>query len=316
MYDVLCVGILTADALAKPVEKIPEKGRLELVDKISLFTGGCAVNSAIDLAKLGFSAAIIGKTGADGFGRFLLEELRAAGVDTAAVCVDAACSTSASLVISNADGERSFLHSTGANGRFVEADIDYKAVEKAKLVFVAGSMLMPMFDGPECAKFLQKAHAMGKTTALDTAWDSTGRWMGVLAPCMPHIDYFLPSYEEAVQLSGKTELPEIADAFLTMGPHTVAIKNGRHGCFIKTKAGESWNIPTFERVKPRDTTGAGDSFCAGFLAALSRGRSLPECGRFANAVGTFCVTGVGASTGIVTEAETLRFMEDYDAGRV
>ena len=189
-------------------------------------------------------------------------------------------------------------------------------MENSKIVFVAGTMLIPEFDGPDCALFLKKCKSMGKITALDTAWDSRGRWMKVLAPAMPYIDYFLPSYEEAVQLSGKTELGEIADAFLAMGPHTVAIKNGKKGCFIKTKSGEKYCIPTYERIKPADTNGAGDSFCAGFLAGVAYGWSLLECGRFANAVGTHCVMQVGASTGIKSKAEILQFMKNYENGMI
>jgi len=316
MYDVICVGILVADAMAKPVNQIPEKGKLALVDAITLFTGGCAVNAAIDMSKIGLDIAIAGKVGNDGFGQFMRSELKTYQVNADALVVDKKASTSASLVISNADGERSFIHSLGANALFCEEDINYDIVKKSGIVFVAGSLLMPQFDGNGCAVFLEKCKEMGKTTALDTAWDSLGGWMNILAPAMPFIDYFLPSYEEAVQLSGKTELEEIADVFLAMGPKTVVIKNGKKGCFIKTKSGEKLTIPTFERIKPVDTNGAGDSFCAGFLTGLARKWNLYECGRFANAVGTHCIMEAGASTGIKSEGEILKFIKDYEKGIV
>lgn len=311
MSDILCVGILVADAIAKPVEKIPAKGKLELVDTLGLYTGGCAASAAIDLAIIGRSVGIIGKIGNDGFGMFMKNSLSDKGVDIKGLIVDPNGSTSASLVIVGGDGERSFIHCVGSNGTLVEDDISYDVVDKAKIVFVAGTMLMPKFDGDECAKFLKKCKEMGKITVLDTAWDSKGRWMEVLAPCMPYIDYFLPSIEEARELSGK-ELPEeIADVFLGMGPHTVVIKLGKEGCYIKTKAGEKYIIPTYNKIKAVDTTGAGDAFCSGFLAALAKGSSLYDCGLFANAVGTHCVMEKGASTGIRSEEEILRFMDSY-----
>ncbi len=312
MFDVLCVGILVADAIAKPVVSIPSKGKLALTDRISLHSGGCATTAAINLAKLGRKPAIAGKIGDDGFGRFLANELQHAGVDTEALVMDPAASTSASLVIVTPDGERSFIHSLGANGEFCEKDIRYDVVARSKIVFVAGTMLMPAFDGADCALFLQKCKEMGKITALDTAWDAQGRWMRVLEPCMPYIDYFLPSYEEARMLSGKDDPDEMADVFLSLGPHTVVIKLGSDGCLIRTKDGQRYKIPTFDRIQAVDTTGAGDSFCAGFLTGLSHGWDLHTCGRFANAVGTHCVMAVGASTGIRSEAEILRFMEEYD----
>lgn len=317
MIDIVCVGILVADAIAKPVEKIPAKGKLELVDTLSLYTGGCACSASIDMAKIGRKVAIVGKMGNDGFGKFMKSALHDEGVITDNLIIDENGTTSASLVIVTADGERSFIHCLGSNATLIESDIDYKIIEDSKLVFVAGTMLMPAFDGEECAKFLKKCKEMGKTTALDTAWDSKERWMSVLAPSMHYIDYFLPSYEEAVELSGgKTDPEEIADTFLKMGPLTVVIKLGKDGCLIKTKQGEKYIVPTYNRIKPVDTTGAGDSFCAGFLSALVKGKSLLECGKFANAVGTHCVMEKGASTGIKSEAEIIKFMDDYENGLI
>jgi sugar/nucleoside kinase (ribokinase family) len=312
MFDVLCVGILVADAIAKPVPTLPGKGKLALTEHISLHTGGCATTAAINLAKLGRRPAIAGKIGDDGFGRFLASELEAAGVHTEALVADPAASTSASLVIVAPDGERSFIHSLGANGEFAEKDIDYGVVARSNIVFVAGTMLMPSFDGADCAKFLQKCKEMGKITALDTAWDAQGRWMSVLAPSMPYLDYFLPSLEEARELSGENDPDHMANVFLSMGPHTVVIKLGKDGCLIRTKKGERYHIPTFDRIQAVDTTGAGDSFCAGFLTGLTHGWDLPTCGRFANAVGTHCVMAIGASTGIRSETEILQFIKDYD----
>lgn len=317
MIDIACVGILVADAIAKPVNIIPDKGKLELVDNLGLHTGGCAASASIDMSIIGRDVAILGQIGDDGFGMFMKNSLDNKGVNTSGLVVNPDESTSASLVIVTPDGERSFIHSLGANASFSEKDIDYEIIDRSKIVFVAGTMLMPTFDGEECAKFLCKCKDSGKITALDTAWDSTGRWMDVLSPAMPYIDYFLPSYEEAVELSGKTDIEEIADVFLEMGPHTVVIKLGKNGCFIKSSSTkEKYTIPTFDRIKPVDTTGAGDAFCAGFLCALAKDKSLYDCGRFANATGTHCIMEMGASTGIKSEEEILKFIEDYDKGLV
>ena len=316
MIDIACVGVIVADAIAKPVKIIPSKGKLELVDTLSLYTGGCAASAAIDMAKIGINAAIIGKIGNDGFGHFMKNAFVENKVITDGLIVNNSGSTSASLVIVTEDGERSFIHCQGENATLVESDIDYSIIEEAKLVFVAGIMLMAKFDGDECAKFLRKCKEKGKITALDTAWDSTGRWMKVMTSSLPYLDYFLPSFEEAVELSGKTDPEEMADVFLAYGPKIVVIKLGKDGCFIKTQEGEKYSIPTYDRIKAVDTTGAGDSFCAGFLTATVKGKSLYDCGKFGNAVGTHCVMAKGASTGIKSEAEILKFMDDYEKGLV
>jgi len=313
MYDVVSVGILVADAIAKPVKAIPDKGKLGLVDSIALYTGGNAATCAINVSKLGLKSAVLGKIGDDGFGRFMASELQAKGVETKGVSIDTEHNTSASLVIVTDDGERTFIHSTGANGHFLEKDVDYSVVEDTNIVFVTGGLLLPAFDGAECAKFLKKCKEMGKTTAYDVCWDDTGRWMELVGPSMPYIDYFMPSIDEAIELSGGlTDPDEIADKFLTMGPHTVVLKLGKKGCLVKTKSGERYLIPTYMKIKAVDATGAGDSFCSGFLAGLSQGWDIVKCAQFANAVGTHCVMMPGASTGIKSMPEILKFMEEYE----
>lgn len=314
MFDVVCVGILVADVIMRTVDSLPESGKLSLVDRIELYTGGCAVNSAIDMARLGLNVSIIGKIGNDGFGNFMSDSLKKEKVNTEGLRIDDNAGTSASVVMVDSKGERSFLHFLGANAGFTVNDVDFDIIKRTNHVFVAGAMLMPEFDGEQCAELLKKAKDMGRYTALDTAWDSTGRWMDVLKPCMQHIDLFMPSMEEAIMLSGKEEPEEMADTFLSMGIKTAVIKLGRKGCFIKNRKGEKYHIPTYENIRAVDTTGAGDAFAAGFLTGITKGWSLIECGRFANAVGTHCVMSPGASTGNKCLNETLEFMKNNEIG--
>lgn len=309
MFDVACIGILVADVIAKPVEKIPNKGLLGLIDGITLHSGGCAMSAAIDMTVIGLNTALLGKIGNDSFGEFLKSRLVENNVNVNGLVVDSDNQTSASVVLSDSGGERTFLHCIGANGTFCKDDINWSVIADSKIVFVAGTMLMDTFDGAHCAEVLKRCREMGKTTVLDTAWDSKGRWMKVLEPCMPHIDVFLPSIDEAVELSGKTELKYIADVFLKKGVKQIAIKLGSKGCYLReSKEADGIIVPSY-KVKVVDTTGAGDSFCAGFITGLVKGMSYIDCGRFANAVGAHCVSTMGATTGIKPMADILRFME-------
>jgi len=309
MFDVAHVGILVADVIAKTVDTIPGKGKLGLINSLDLRNGGCAMTAAVNMATIGRSTAILGKIGKDGFGSYLKGVLQEAGVDTNGLIEDEKAATSASVALVDGGGERTFLHCRGANAEFTEEDIDYTVIGKANIVFVAGTMLMPAFDGRPCATFLQKARAMGKITTLDTAWDATGSWMKTLAPCMPHIDYFLPSYEEAVCFAGGKEDPEdIAKCFFDMGVKTVVIKLGAEGCFLKEhKDAGGIRIPAY-KVDAVDTTGAGDSFCSGFLTGLAMNLPLKDCCELGMATGALCVTATGATTGMKPYAEILSFM--------
>lgn len=314
MFDVACLGILVADAIAKTVDEIPDRGKLQPVDQISLHTGGCAMSASIDLAKLGMKAAILGKVGRDGFGEFIVNSLRNQGVNTDGLVVKDGINTSASLVLVASTGERTFLHCFGSNADLSYEDVNFDIIKNSKILFIGGTNLMPKFDGIPCSKVVKKAKEMGVYTALDTAWDASGRWMEIVEPSLPYLDLFIPSYDEARMIAGKDEPEEIADVFLSKGVKLAVIKLGKEGCFIKSKDGEKSTIPTYSDIKAVDATGAGDSFVAGFLTGVLQGWDLYKCGKFANAVGTHCVMEVGATTGIKKMEDILEFMKKYEEG--
>jgi sugar/nucleoside kinase (ribokinase family) len=311
MPEVTCAGILVADVVGKPVDAMPERGKLMLVNRIELHSGGNAANTGIALAKLGVDTAIIGKVGEDGFGDFLVNRCAGVGIHTESIIRDREAATSSTIVLSHGDGERSFIHYLGANATLCLDDVDYELVWQTKILHIAGSFVMPSLDGEPTKELLQKAKAMGVTTALDTVWDARGEWMRKLAPCLPYVDYFVPSYEEAKQLaSGREDPDEIAQILLDAGVGAVGLKLGEEGCLVQTADGVKLRQPIFP-VQAIDALGAGDCWVAGFLTGLVRGWDLEQCARFANAAGACCVTALGATTGLVSFEETFAFMERF-----
>ncbi|MCC5466091.1 carbohydrate kinase family protein [Pelosinus baikalensis] len=308
MSKVVCLGILVADLIAKPVAQFPSKGKLTNVDTMELHTGGCATNTAIDLARLGEDVGVIGLIGSDALGSFILNRLKAENVDITGVKHTEQISTSTSMVFSDPDGERSFLYYPGANGILAEADIDFSVIERCEILFIAGSLLMPTLDGEPTAKLLKRAQEFGKYTILDTAWDASEKWMSAIGPCLPYLDLFIPSIEEAQMLSGKDNVEDMAKVFLTAGTQNVVIKCGAKGCYMENST-EKHYLPAFG-VNAIDTNGAGDSFVAGFIAGLANKWDLKRCAEFANAVGAHCVTALGASSGIKSKEEIIIFMEN------
>jgi sugar/nucleoside kinase (ribokinase family) len=312
MSDIVCVGILVADVLGKPVDSLPEKGKLGLVEKMSLQIGGCAANFVIDLAKLGLKTTIIGKIGDDNFGKFLLDTLNSEKVDVMGLKLDKNVSTSASMVMISGDGERSILHSFGANAKFGYDDIDLDVIRKSKILLIAGTFLMPDFDGEGTEKLLKYAKENDVLCCMDTAWDSKGQWIEKIESSLQYLDWFMPSYDEACEMSGKTIPEEIAQFFHSKGVRNVIIKMGHEGCFIKPVNETGYRIPAFNKVKVIDTSGAGDSFCAGFIAGLYMGWDISECAKFANAVGAHCIMKIGTTAGVKSIEETLEFIRDYE----
>ena len=314
MFDVCCLGILVADVIAVPVDELPQSGKLKNVERISLDVGGCAANAAIDLKKIGFNPAVIGKVGEDSFGSFIIDDLNKHGVNTNGIVKSISSPTSASIVAVSNSGERSFLHCPGANGDFCEDDIDFSIIEKSKILFIAGSLLMPTLDGTQTGNILKKAKDVGVYTVLDTAWDPTERWMDCIAPCLPYLDLFIPSIEEAQKISGKDNVSEMADVFISRGVPLCVIKQGKKGCFIKKAGEDGFTIGCYDRIKPISTNGAGDAFVAGFLSGILKGWDLSMCGKFANAVGAHCVTEMSTTAGIRSLEDTIMFMEKYEQG--
>lgn len=312
MSQVVCVGILVADAIGRPIDTIPEKARLQLFDQMELHVGGCAANTGIALAKLGVKVSVIGKVGCDGFGDFLIKEIGRWGVQTSAIVRDKKASTSFTFIMVSSDGERRFLHTIGANATFCAKDIDMNVVKAAKIMHVAGSFLMPKFDGAQTVKVLKAAQKAGVMTTLDTAYnDRITDWLGKIKPCFPYLDWFMPSIEEAQKISGLKDFRQMARFFRKCGCKNVAIKLGRQGSYVLTDKEEA-HIPIY-KVKTVDSSGAGDCFAAGFLCGILKGWTAEESARFGNAVAAHCVQAVGCTAG-VTHFEDIREFQKRQGG--
>ena len=310
MKKIACVGILVADVIVEPVHNYPEKGVLEPVNSITMHNGGNAMTAAINLHKLGVESRMVGMVGKDMFGDFLKGRLEEAGVDTKGLARSETAQTSASVLMIDKTGERSFFHCTGTNAVFSEKDIDYSVIEECDGVFVTGTFLLDTFDGEETKAFLARCKEMGKTTFLDVCWDAKGNWGKKLDMCMPYIDYLMPSIDEAVLIAGKEDPDDIADVFMQKGAKNVIIKLGSKGSYLRMNGWEKGKVfKPFYIDNPVDTTGAGDSFCSGFLASFARDMAPEDSMVFANATGACCVTAKGATTGIKTFEETLAFIE-------
>lgn len=306
---VACVGILVADVIVEPVEKYPEKGVLEKVNSITVHNGGNAMTASINLKKLGVESHIVGMVGNDMFGTYLKSCLEDAKVNVKGLKTSKQTQTSASVLMIDKNAERSFFHCVGTNSVFSIDDIDFDVISECDIVFVTGTFLLTHFDGTETMEFLKKCKEMGKTTMLDVCWDSNGNWGKLLDMSMPYIDYLMPSIDEAVCIADKKEPEEIADVFVSKGAKNVIIKLGSKGSFLRKESEEKGKVfPPFFVENPVDTTGAGDSFCSGFIAAFAMGKPLDECMEFANAVGAMSVMEKGATSGTKSYEETIEFI--------
>ncbi|MBS6474809.1 MAG: carbohydrate kinase family protein [Clostridiales bacterium] len=313
MKKILCIGSVTCDIIVTGANAIPTPGTLRVVKDVSVHTGGCAANAAADLGRLGVPAALCCKVVEDMLGEYVCVQMEKAGVDTRYIVKSTEAGTTTSVVCVAGSGERSFLYGEGSTSQFTAEDISLRAVQECDIIFVAGAMLLKRFDGAPCARFLRQAQEAGKFTAMDTAWDFEDIWMDKIRESIAYLDLFMPSYDEAVKLTGEENPSRIAAVFKKMGAKNVVIKLGTKGALVCPLGQEERMIPAYLCEHPADTTGAGDSFAAGFLAGFAQGWDQYESARFANAVGAHCVASVGATAGIRSIEETLDFMQRADA---
>jgi sugar/nucleoside kinase (ribokinase family) len=126
-------------------------------------------------------------------------------------------------------------------------------------------------------------------------------------------DIILPSYLEAVKLTGETELPRIRDRLAGFGIKLLVVKLGAEGSYL-TDFRQEWRVPTFKEFKPLDTTGAGDSFVGGFIRGTLEGWDPQAAACFGSCVASFNVAQVGATGGVPDFDTAYRYVAAHSGG--
>ncbi|MHA1524999.1 MAG: carbohydrate kinase family protein [Alphaproteobacteria bacterium] len=308
-HDVASVGLTILDVLGRPVERIPEGGNVEFIDEIRLTVAGTAAGTVIDMAKLGLKSLAVGAVGDDEKGDFVIQTYKRYGVDTAGVQRIEGVPTSATILNVRPNGDRPALHVRGASDHFTLGPGDYDAIGAGDYVHMGGNGLLNKFDGEPTVQFLKAMKERGCTTTYDLIAPTPGT-LEILRGCLAYVDYFMPSMEEAVILSGKSEPQEIAKFFLGLGAGTCIFKWGGNGSFIANADGNR-RVPAF-KVDVVDTTGCGDAYCAGFTRGLKEGWDIDAVCRFATAASGLVATGLGSDAGIVDFQSTVAFMQNAE----
>lgn len=305
MAGVLCSGNLVLDILVRPFDSAAW-GTTTLVDSIEQHLGGNGANTAYTLGRLNIPTRLVGMVGADPFGEFVLAKLLSAGVDTAAIRRSAA-PTATTVALVNSRGDRLFLHRIGSSSEtfFEPADLFQEIKTGTAHYHMASVFGLPRLR-PHNPDILRRARKAGLTTSIDTHWDTLGRWMEDLAPCLPHTGILFVNEDEARMLTGSSVPSEAASRFRNLGAGHVVIKLSGNGCGIFTGEGETY-VPAFD-VPVVDTTGAGDCFVGAFLAALQRGCSYSDAARFANGVAALAIQQLGAVEGVLSYPETEKWI--------
>lgn len=305
-HDVSVIGLYILDVLGRPVDAIPAGGNVEFIDEIRLTVAGTAGGTVVDLAKLGLNCLAVGAVGDDEKADFVLATLARFGVDCAQMQRLKGVPTSASILNIRRNGDRPALHQRGASDHFEVPAAALDAVLAPPIVHLGGTGLLAKLDGEPSARLLAEAKRRGRVVTFDLL-GANENTINLVAPLFPHIDYFMPSVEEARLISGAASVEEAGRFFLDRGvKHCVFTLGGEGVCFMDHK-GEVVRQPAFE-IAVVDTTGCGDAFDAGFITALHHRMDLKTALNFAQASAALVATGLGSDAGIRSFRDTLEFM--------
>lgn len=299
--DVLVLGEINPDVVVRGADLRPRFGQAErLVDAIELVIGSSSAIFACGAARLGMRVAFVGVVGNDVMGRFMLDALRDRGIDVSACRADEAVPTGASIILAD-DGDRAILTAPGTMPLLRDEDVPPGLVERARHLHVGSLYLLDALR-PRLADRFAAARGLGVTTSLDCNWDPRDAWDGGLREILAHTDVFFPNAIEAMRIAGRDAVDEAARDLARMGPGIVAVKCGSDGALAAEPDGTLATVPAI-RVEAVDTTGAGDSFDAGFLAGWLAERPVAECLALGVACGSLSTRRLGGTAGQPTLAE-------------
>jgi sugar/nucleoside kinase (ribokinase family) len=306
-FDYTSMGFHTFDALCRPVTEIPPGGNTYFVDEFTLAVSGAAGSAAIVAAKHGLKVQAVGGVGNDLMGDWVLRRFGDFGVDTEMMQRIPDMTTSSSVVTTRPDGARPALHKRGATAGFYITDDMVDRVLDTKILHIGGVGLMDAMDKGRNAELLAEAKARGITTTLDV-FASTPEDFPLIRPLLAHTDYFMPSEEEAMALSGMTDYEQIAAFLLDQGVGAVILTLGADGAMYRDQRGQKIDIPSY-KIDVVCTCGCGDCFNAGFATGLHLGRAIEDCIRFGQASSAQNAMGLGSQAVVSSLENTIAFME-------
>jgi sugar/nucleoside kinase (ribokinase family) len=307
--QVLCVGDMVADIFASPLARLPEPGELVLSDRIDVFPGGNALNTAIALRRLGESVAVAGSIGDDSLGRLLLDQMQAQGLDVRGVRQEPGGRTAATFIVRIEGEDRRFIHSLGVAASFSGEHVSPELVPDNGIMLVGGYLKLGAWNDAILADLMRYARRHNCTVVLNIciAQDSgvdPHRCLSLLE----HVDVFVPNEDEARILTGETQLTLQAKALRRAGARMVVITRGRQGLFAED--GERTVEMGIFQVPVVDPSGCGDCFTAGLIASLLRGWDSVHSLKFASAVGAIGATALGCTDGVPSFDAVERFIKE------
>lgn len=304
---ILVIGELNVDLIVSGMPAFPLLGKEILADDLHIVMGSSSAICAAGMARLGAEVDFLGKVGPDYYGDLVTGQLRSLGVDTARVIRDSATRTGMTISLTY-PGDRAMVTYPGCISQLRLEEINTAILQRYNHLHV-GSYFLQRALQPGLPELFRQAHDAGLTTSLDTGHDPDEQWGGDgLRALLGLVDIFLPNDEEARAIANADDTGAALRELAKLA-RLVAVKCGSSGA-MALHEGQILHSPAFQ-VEAVDTTGAGDSFNAGFIyARVIQGLPVEEALRFANGCGALSATGFGGTAAQPTLERVRAFLEE------
>ena len=300
---VIVIGELNIDAVASGLAEPPRMGGEILAKDFRLTLGSASAIFACGMAKLGHEVTLIARVGTDYFGRLCLSALRDAGVSTRHVSRDKDLKTGVTISLSSRN-DRALVTYPGAIAALGPEDMSRSKLKGHNHLHMTSYFLQTRLQS-SFPQIFREARELGLTTSFDPNSDPTDSWNQGIREVFTNTDLLFVNKAEALALT-RTRTASAALKSLGRQVSCAVIKLGPDGA-MAIKDGEITSAKGFS-IEPVDTTGAGDSFAAGFVSAYLRDRPMTECLGVANACGALSTLKVGGTPGQPTPQTLKNFL--------
>jgi len=307
---ILVAGELNVDLVLQNYRSFPALGREVLVEDAALTLGSSSAICASGLARLGNEVVFAGKLGCDSWGDLCIEWLSVLGIDCSPILREPSLKTGVTVSITSRR-DRALVTFPGSMVELRSADIRDDDLKRCGHLHVSSFYLQTGLRAGLKSLF-ERAHAHGSTTSLDPGFDPEERWGADLLELLPEVDVFLPNEAELAAITHQADR-EAALRMLDNGRTITVAKLGEDGCMAMCGS-ELRSMPAYP-VTPLDTTGAGDSFDAGFLHAWLRKEGLEAAMALGSACGALSTLQSGGTTGQPSEQQAREFIASRGAMR-
>ncbi len=302
----IVIGDLCMDVFMQ-IEQYPPEGGDGSVRQFHQHAGGSASNTAIVLARLGNDPALLTHCGKDIWAQQLLPILDGCGVSTDLITQEDQHSTGLTFLVVSELAERTMFTYRGANLLLHPDQITEKVFGGVNGLHISAYACLVPPQSEAVMKAVQLASTRKLFISLDVGVEPASKARDQILTMFPFLSVVILSESEATTLTQTQTLEKAISTILAKGVGLIALKLGEKGCRLISRDNDV-NLPGFP-VEPIDSTGAGDSFCAGLIHGVNQGWDLTLSGTLANAFGALATTRWGAGEKLPTLDEICEYLQ-------